>query len=67
MNLRLWFVDSVGLKLGCFFFSFLFLGWGDMGPFVVPGLLVVVFAGSAFKLIARKGTGEKLEESLRCI
>jgi hypothetical protein len=30
-------------------------------------LLVVVFAGSAFKLIARKGTGEKLEESLRCI
>ncbi|CAN5957282.1 unnamed protein product [Sphagnum jensenii] len=34
-----------------------------MGPFVVPGLLLVVVAGSAFKLIARKGTGEKLEES----
>ncbi len=64
MDLRLWFVDSVGLKLGCFFFSlFFFVGWGDMGPFVVPGLLVVVVAGSAFKLIARKGTGEKLEES----
>jgi hypothetical protein len=39
------------------------LGWGDMGPFVVPGLLVVVVAGSAFKLIARKGTGEKAEDS----
>jgi len=49
--------------LGIFSSLFYFLGWGDMGPFVVPGLLVVVVAGSAFKLIARKGTGEKLEES----
>jgi DNA polymerase III delta prime subunit len=49
--------------LGVFSSLFFFWGWGDMGPFVVPGLLVVVVAGSAFKLIARKGTGEKLEES----